>query len=389
MVARRVTLAVARRLAISKQRLAGVRRPPDAHGILQVVQDIGRLQLDPTSAVARSHLLVLQSRLGQYDPAELTQLLEVERALFEYRAYIVPTLDYPIYRARMRRFPAGDSKRARDIREWMRANGGLKRTILRQLQRRGALRLRDFEGGASVGWRSPGWNDERNVGQMLDFLLAQGKVLVTRRDRGQRVWDLAERVLPDAVRGQEAVPSRQAERLQVERELAYRGVATARDLPWAPDAPPPADVLPQLVQAGRAVPAEVDGRAGDHYIHVDDLTLLERLEAGDWQPRTTLLSPFDTLIHDRDRTEQLFGFRFRLEIYVPPAKREYGYFVLPVLHGDRLVGRIDPAYDRKQRVLAINAVYWEPDAPADGRPALEEAVEDLGRFLGAQRIDYR
>jgi len=389
MVERRVTLAVARRLAISKQRLAGVRRPPDAHGILQVVQDIGRLQLDPTSAVARSHLLVLWSRLGPYDPAELTRLLEVERALFEYRAYIVPTADYPIYRARMRAFPGGDSKRARDIRDWMRANSGLERSILTQLRRRGALRLRDFEGGAAVGWRSSGWNDERNVGQMLDFLLAKGKVLVTRRDGGQRVWDLAERVLPAAVRVQKALPFRQAERLQVERELGYRGLATARDLPWAPGAPRPADVLPQLVRAGRAVRAEVDGRAGDHYVHVDDLALLERLEAGDWQPHTTLLSPFDRLIHDRDRTEQLFDFRFRLEIYVSPAKREYGYFVLPVLHGDHLVGRIDPTYDRKQQVLTINAVYWEPDAPADGRPALEAAVEDLGRFLGAERIDYR
>ena len=109
--------------------------------------------------------------------------------------------------------------------------------------------------------------------------------------------------------------------------------------------------------------------------------MLDRLEAGEWEPRTTLLSPFDTLINDRDRTEALFGFRFRLEIYVPKAKRQYGYFVLPILHGDRLVGRIDPEYDRKAQRLRVKTVHWEPGAPRDARAAAKKVIAELEGFL--------
>ncbi|MGH3131295.1 MAG: DNA glycosylase AlkZ-like family protein, partial [Gaiellaceae bacterium] len=211
---RTITRQTARRLAVSKQLLAGPRLPPTAEGILEVIRRLGRLQLDPTSVVARSHLLVLWSRLGAYDPADLTRLLEEERALFEYRAFIVPTSDYPLYRAQMRVFPSGDSKRSRDTREWMRANDPLRRSVLATLRRRGPLRLRDFGLRAAVSWQSSGWNDERNVGQMLDVLLAQGKVLVSRREGGQRVWDLAGRVLPAAVLDLPQPPGREAELLR-------------------------------------------------------------------------------------------------------------------------------------------------------------------------------
>jgi hypothetical protein len=382
---RTISLETARRVAVSAQLLAGPRPPATAKGILGVVKQLGRLQLDPTSAVARSHLLVLWSRLGAYDPAQLDALLWKRRDLFEYRAYIVPTDDYPLYRAGMRAFPAGDSKRARDIRAWMTTNARLRRSILAQLRRRGPLPLRAFADRTVVGWQSSGWNDERNVGQMLDYLLAQGRVLVSRRESGHRLWDLAERVLPGDVRARPALRPRPAELLNAERQLRTRSAASARELPWPPGGRHPRILLEELADSGRAVRVGVDGLRGVRYLHADQLPLLGSLEAGDWEPRTTLLSPFDTLINDRERTEALFGFRFRLEIYVPRAKRRYGYFVMPILHGDRLVGRVDPEYDRKARRLRVNAIHWEPGAPRDARAPAREAIAELEEFLGAAR----
>jgi uncharacterized protein YcaQ len=376
---RTIPLTTARRLAVESQLLA----EPRPAGILDTVRRLGRLQLDPTSVVARSHLLVLWSRLGAYDPAELDRLLWEQRELFEYRAFIVPTSDYPLVKARMLAWPAGDSKRHRDVREWMRANDALRRSILARLRRDGPLRLRDLDGTAAVGWRSAGWNDERNAGQMLDFLLAQGKVMVSRREGGHRLWDLAERVLPPEVRAQR--PVRDAALASLERALRARTPAGPRELPRPPGDPHPRELLPVLVRRGRAVPVEIEGLRGPRYLHADHLPLLDRLEAGEWEPRTTLLSPFDQLIYERDRTEALFGFRYRLEIYVPRAKREFGYFVLPVLHGDRLVGRIDPVYDRARRRLVVNATHWEPDVPRGAKAAAKGAIAELEAFLRTAR----
>jgi uncharacterized protein YcaQ len=374
-VGRTISLEVARRLAISAQLLAG----PRPRGILDTVRRLGQLQLDPTSVVARSSVLVLWSRLGAYDQAELDRLLWDRRELFEYRAFIVPTSDYPLVKARMRAWPPGDSKRQRDVREWMRTNDGLRRSILAQLRRNGPMRLRDLDDDAAAGWRTGGWNDERNAGQMLDFLLAQGKVMVSRREGGHRLWDLAERVLPAEVRAQR--PVQDAALASLERALRGRTPARPRELPRPPGDPHPRELLPMLVRRGRAVPVEIAGLPGERYVHTDHLPLLERLEAGEWEPRTTLLSPFDQLIYERDRTEALFGFRYRLEIYVPKAKREYGYFVLPILHGDRLVGRIDPVFERARRKLVVNAAHWEPDVPRGAKAAAKGAIAELETFL--------
>src|SRR5207253_2015411 len=139
--------------------------------------------------------------------------------------------------------------------------------------------------------------------------------------------------------------------------------------------------LAELEAEGRIVRVRIagEGRAwpGVWYVHADDLPLLDRLAAGEWQPRTTLLSPLDNLICDRARTEALFDFAFRMEIYVPRDQRRYGYYVLPILHGDRLIGRIDPAMDRAHGRLTINAVHAEPDAPPDAGPAVAGAIAEL------------
>jgi len=185
-------------------------------------------------------------------------------------------------------------------------------------------------------------------------------------------------------------------RLAAQRSLRALGVATARDIDrhfTASRYPGLPAVLAGLERSGRVerVRLAADGTEwpGPWYVHADDLPLLERLEAGDWEPRTTLLSPFDNLIIDRERTQRLFGFHYRMEIYVPRAARRYGYYVLPVLHGDRLVGRVDPAMDRARGRLVVNAVHAQPDAPATAGPAVAAALEELAAFLGADGVELR
>jgi uncharacterized protein len=383
-----------RRLAVSRQRLTDP--VPAAAGpeeIMSVAADLGSLQLDPISVVARSHLLVLWSRLGGYDPADVEKLLWQERRLFEYwthAAAIVCMDDLPIHSLLMRRYP---SERHRQQREWLAANQALRRSILRRLRADGPLPTSAFEDRAVAAWQSSGWTAGRNVDRMLDLLWTQGRILVAGRRGQQRVWDLAQRWLP-AWAPTRRPPEREVVRLAAQRSLRALGVATARDIErhfTAYRYPGLPTVLASLERSRRIerVRLAADGaeRHGPWYVHADDLSLLERLEAGDWQPRTTLLSPFDNLLINRERTERLFDFRFRLEIYVPKAARQHGYYVLPVLHGDRLIGRVDPALDRKRGRLIVHAVHAEPDAPASAGPAVAAALQDLAAWLGADGID--
>jgi uncharacterized protein len=394
---RTLDLILARRLILSRQRLAGP--PPAAAGtgaVLEVATDLASLQLDPISVVTRSHLLVLWSRLGSYDPADLDTALWRERSLFEYwthAAAIVCTADYPVHSLLMRRYPSDRYASSRRTRAWLADNQGLRRSILRQLRDAGPLPSRALEDRAEVAWRSSGWTEGRNVERMLDLLWTQGRILVAGRQGGQRLWDLAERVLPPWAPTRRP-PEREVVRLAAQRSLRALGVATARDIDrhfTAGRYPGLAAVLAGLERAGRVerVRLAADGAElpGPWYVHADDLPLLERLQAGDWRPRTTLLSPFDNLIIDRERTERLFGFSYRMEIYVPKAARRHGYYVLPVLHGDRLVGRIDPILDRARGRLVVNAVHAEPDAPPSAGPALAAALHDLAGFLGATGVE--
>jgi uncharacterized protein YcaQ len=389
---------LARRLAVARQRLAGVRSPATKEGIMEVIRDLGCLQLDPTNVVARSHLLVLHSRIGPFDPADLEALRWVDRSLFEYwahRASIVPTEDYPIHHLMMRRYPSDRSAHGRRTREWLQQNPALKRYVLARLRRAGPLRLRDFEDRTVVGWESGGWTSGRNVERMLDVLWTQGKVMVAGRSGVDRVWDLADRWLPDWT-PRPRLSEREVVHRAAQRSLRALGVATARDIAnhfTYGRYPNLARVLTDLERAGsiHSVRIEEDGVVwpGHWYMHADELPLLERIEAGEWEPRTTLLSPFDNLIIERQRMERLFGFRYRMEIYVPKAQRQFGYYTMPVLHGDRLIGLVDPMFDRARGVLTIKALHTEGDVQLKGTlgRAVAEAIHALARFLGAREIE--
>lgn len=396
---RTLTPETARRLAIAAQRLDQPRGDAGPDAIFEVVRQLGCVQLDPISVVARTHQLVLWSRLGSYALDDLDQLLWRERSLFEYWAHaasIVLTEDYPIHSAMMRDFQTGEDGWGRRIRDWMQTNDGLRRHILDALTERGPLLSRDFEDKAADGWASTGWTSGRNVSRMLDYLWTSGQIMVVGRKGLQKQWDLAERFLPEWT-PRHTLPDDERVELAVEKALRALGPATEKHINYhytRDRYPGMRDALRRLEAQGRVQRVQICGNGaawpGTWYLYTDHLDRLARLEQGEWYDTTRLLSPFDNLICDRARTELLFDFRFRIEIYVPKAKREYGYYVLPILHGDRLIGRIDPQLDRKRKVLQVNAVYAEPTAPQDDATgaAVAASIAELASFLGATSIDY-
>lgn len=389
----------ARRIAILAQCLAGPRSATDAQGIMDVISQLSYLQLDPINIVSRSHLLVLWSRLGSYDPAILDTLQWQEHQLFEYWAHaasIVLARDYPLFQVAMRNYGKGDSSWSQKVLPWMEQNEALRISILSALQQRGPLRSRDFVDTAVVPWPSSGWTGGRNVGRMLDFLWTQGYIMVAGRNGGEKWWDLMERCLPTSV-STELLPEYEVERCAAQKSLRALGIATAREIAQhftCDGYPHLSQVLADLEAAQRIVRVSVQEQGkellGPWFIHAETLPVLSALENSDWQPRTTLLSPFDNLICDRERTMRLFDFTYRSEIYTPKHKRRYGYYVMPILSGDQLIGRIDPLLNRASKQLLINAVHVEPTTrlTSETGQAVANAIEELATFLGATTINY-
>lgn len=388
-----------RRLAILAQRLAGPRPAPDASGIMDVMSQLSYLQLDPLNVVSRSHLLVLWSRLGSYDPAILDTLQCQDHQLFEYWAHaasIVLARDYPLFQVAMQSYAKGESDWSQRVRTWMEQNEALRASILAALQQRGPLRSRDFADIAVVPWPSSGWTNGRNVGRMLDFLWTQGHITVARRSGGEKWWDVMERCLPTSVSTEPLSPY-EVERCAAQKSLRALGVATAREIAGhftCNGYPHLSEVLADLEAAHQIVRVRVQEQGknlpGPWFMHVETLPLLSALDNNDWQPRTTFLSPFDNLICDRERTLRLFDFTYRSEIYVPKHKRQYGYYVLPILSGDQLIGRIDPLMNRASKQLLVNAVHVEPTTALTSETgrAVATAIEELATFLGATTVQY-
>jgi uncharacterized protein YcaQ len=326
---RKVGIEEGRRIAVRAQLLDG-----SATDVLSTVRRLGFLQLDPISTVAPPQHLVLWSRLGPFDQTELDRLLWEERKLVEWDAFLWPSEDLPLLKARMRR---RDRPLDRRLIAYLKENASYRRYVLRELERRGPLLSREIDDHEPSGREAHRWWGERKMGLMLGVLNARGEVAVVGRRGRQRLWDLAERWYPET----ETIRWAEAKRILEENRFRSLGVKLERGT---------------LV----AHPEAMDGPVGK---------------------RVTFLSPFDRLVHDRNRAETLWGFYYRLEMYVPKAKREYGYYVLPILRGERVIGRIEPLHDRKTGELRVLGTWWE-----DGvRPvSLAAPLRRLARFLGAR-----
>jgi len=341
--------------------LLDARRPT---GLVAVVQQLTLLQIDPTSAVAPSADLVAWSRLGAgYEPAHLRHALEEDRTLFELDALIRPMSDLGLYLAGAADRPSYESTRA-----WLRENDRFQRDVLDRLAGSGPLSSRDIPDTCVVPWKSSGWTNNRNVTQMLEILMARGDVAIAGRVGRERLWALPERVYPADV----AVPSvEEAEQRKNERRLASLGIARqqARAMPMEP------------VHVGEAgEPAVVEGVKGEW--RVDPAHLVD-----DFEGRTALLSPFDRLVHDRVRTQELFDFEYTLEMYKPAAKRRWGFYALPILHGDRLVGKVDAAADRNTGMLRVNAIHEDVPFSRTLTRAVHTELESLASWLGLDSVE--
>jgi hypothetical protein len=346
------------RQVVVRATLLDAARPTD---LMTVVERLVALPTEPTRAIAPSYDLVCWSRLGgAFAPADLDDLL-AERSIYEDGDGIRSMADLGLHLADMAAYPRWD-----EVRDWLEANELFRTEVLDVLDADGPLPSRQVKATAQVPWKSSGWNTDRNVRTMLSCLLQRGEVAVNGRAGTQRKYDLAARVYP---RGVAAVPRDEARRLKDAARLRGLGIARTKGtaLPGEP------------IHVGEAgVPAVVSGTDGEWRLDPGQAALLGQPFAG----RTALLSPFDPVVRDRVRMEQLFGFEYVLEMYKPAAQRRWGYFALPVLHGDRLVGKLDATADRKAGRLFVDAVHEDTPFAREMTTAVDAEIAALADWLG-------
>ncbi|MFV9505851.1 MAG: winged helix-turn-helix domain-containing protein [Oscillochloridaceae bacterium umkhey_bin13] len=382
-----LTLDQVRALLLAAQ---GLLQPPTTPAnktdLLDAIRRMGALQIDTIHVIARSPYLVLWSRLGAYQPSWLDQLL-AEGAIFEYwshAACFLPIEAFATYRARMlaARQPEGN------WRSWIGDNPAVLDRVLAHVREHGPVRSADF-GRASCGGPWWDWKPEKAA---LELLFDQGHLMIARRERFQRVYDLQERVLPewDESRALSAAAVRQRHASEAVRAL---GMAPAR---WVADyfrikktgVP---QLLDQLVANGELLPVTVVGWDTPAYLHPSQRDLAEQAAAGALIPQhTTLLSPFDPVVWDRERALELYNFHYRIEVYTPAAQRTYGYFTLPILHHGRLVGRLDPKAHRQQGCFEVKAIHLEPDVVLDEAfvHGLATALQECANWHGTPELTF-
>jgi len=357
----RITPQEARRIAVRAQ-LLDAARPVD---LLDTVRRLTLVQFEPTAAVAPSADLVLWSRLGRlYRPEQLERALR-DHVVVELRSMIRAAHDVALYRAEMRAWPGADARGWQQRRgEWLRANDACRRDVLDRLRHGGPMISRDLPDTCAVPWESSGWNDGRSVAMMLELMEVCGDVAVAGRLGRERQWDLAERIYPD----DPAVPEADAVRERDARRLRSLGIARARgqETPVEPVG---------VGEAGDA--AVIEGVRGTWRV---DPAQLDR----DFEGRIAILSPFDRLLFDRKRMVDLFDFDYQLGMYKPAAQRRFGFYALPILDGDRLVGKIDATTDLPASLLRVHRIHEdEPFSPAL-RDGVQSELEGLAEMLRVQ-----
>lgn len=379
------------RLWLDRQGLIGPggERKLTKRRFVQHLERTGGLQLDTINVVDRAHYLTLWSRFGVYDRRRLDRWVYRDHVGYEYwghEASILPSSHLPIGQRRMRRFPPESWRHSA---WWARyqTSTASRRRVLRRLRQEGPLESSDFERQAHESdgefWGVAAPKEDKRT---LQLLWHSGRVAVRERRHFRRVYDLAERVYPEV---------RPASSVEYEDSwlfvgLGGNGIAAERHMHnyWtapALRAPERKRVIRRNLRKKRIVEVQVEGLPGPFYALPEHLEMLERLPS----PRGTyLLCPFDSLLWQRRRAEELLNFHYRVEIYVPAAKRKYGYYVLPILHDGELVGRLDPKFHRDRGVLDIKALHLEPGFRPNGdfHAGLTETLHSLGEFLGAERL---
>ena len=345
------------RLAVRAQ-LVTADRPAS---IVETIYGLTVVNIEPTAAIAPSADHILWSRLGwPYQPADLTRAVEVDRDVFEWGGFYRLMSDLPLLRHEMAARPA-----YADARRWLGVNDRFRRDVVTRLRHEGPLHAAEVPDTAQEPWRSTGWTNNRNASQMLEILVTMGEVAVWGRDAKGRLFDLAERVYPHDLAD---VSAEDAARERAERRLGSLGIARAKSVsqPFEP------------IDVGSVgAEAVVDGIEGTWRVDAASLPALAPLA-----PRTALLSPFDRLVFDRERLAALFGFEYLLEMYKPAAKRRWGYFALPILHGDRFVGKLDAKADRKAGVLRVAAIHEDAPFPPEVTDAVHHEIRELADWLG-------
>ena len=339
-------------------------RPTD---LFDTVRRLALVQNDQTAAVAPSADLVAWCRLGSsYSPHDLATALDEQR-LLELHMMIRPTEDLALYRAEMAEWPGPGELREwqEDVRDWFEANGACRKDILDLLRTDGPLPSHELPDTCVLPWRSSGWTNNQNVIKMLDFMVQRGEVAVAARQGKERLFDLAERVYPD----DRIVPLDEAMRIRDERRLRALGIARRKStkMPSEPN---------DVGDAGE--PAVVEGVGGQW--RVDPVYLDGKPSEG----RAALLSPLDRLVYDRKRLTELFEYDYQLEMYKPAAKRRWGYWAMPILYGDRLVGKLDATAERDAGVLRVDAVHQDVPFTKAMSAAVQHETKDLAAWLGLE-----
>jgi uncharacterized protein YcaQ len=345
-------------------------------------------------------VIALWSRVGNFRLSELDRLLWDEKKLFEHwshAASIVLTEDYPFFYSMMRRYPESLSKswggwRER-ARKWRAENEELRKTIMRELKN-GPMRLSEFRDHVRTKQSANGWTSGSDVSTALFHLQMSGEVMIVGHQGNQNIWGLSEEFLPSWVE-RKVLSGEEVEREGAQRTIRALGTAS------------PSEInlyflrgrylnlkkaLANLQQESAIHRVDVTGLVGkgERYVHDRDLRLLESMNSDAWEPRMSLLAPFDNLLCNRTATNRIFGFDYMHENFLPKGKRTFGTYVLPILWGDTFIGRVDPQMDRTNEKLLINSVHAEPGAPGGKEVSskIGETIEHLAEFLGAKEVVY-
>ena len=395
-----LTIEEARFISLVAQRLEGAaprgRRKPTKADVLDTIRALGCVQLDTISVVARSHETVLWSRLGEYDPALILELHYPDRALIEYwvhAAAIAPAEMFPYLRRFMQNRHHDEPG---NVDGWEVQNRELVLRVLAAIETNGPMASRDFERTAEVNASPWAWYGGKPEKQALDALWTAGELAVQQRIGFQRIYDLTDRAFPGM--RDEPLPSLEAQqRFFVSTALRAMGVAASR---WVTDyfrggkahvsAANAILELRALETEGMAIAVAIEGLKGPFWLDPTAMPILDAMRQGEVRAkRTTLLSPFDSLIWNRDRALTLFNFDYRIEVYTPAEKRRYGYYSLAILHRGRLVGRLDPVYKRQQKRLFLNSIHLEPGIHATGAltRSVAKSIRSYLDFLGGGSIE--